>query len=141
MIILKEYKVDDWKKVDDAIEPFVSKVPIKDFLEMSQRGIAVTGTRNGKILACGGIAYFSDKEGIAWLKASRKCFGHPIEWARAIKETFKLMKESVGDLNISLYILSDFCKGEKLARLIGMKKTDETEEFKGNIYSKYMAVT
>lgn len=138
MITLREYEIEDWSKIDDAIEPFIPPVPIEDFLKMTKRGVAITGVEDGEIMACGGIAYTNDKDGTVWLKVSRKCAGYG--WARTIRETFGLMKESVGDLRISTYILENFCKGEKLARLIGMKRTDETEEYNGNTYNKYTVV-
>ena len=50
------------------------------------------------------------------------------------------MKDSVEDLKIYTYVIKGFCKGDKLARMIGLKKTDEYEEYNGNIYFKY-AVT
>lgn len=140
MIALKEYKIEDWTKIDNAIEPFIPPMPMKEFLEMSKRGVAVTGVENGEVVACGGIAYISETEGTVWLKMSKKCFEHSYSWARTIKETFGLMKEAVGDLRISTYVLDNFCKGEKLARWIGLKKTDEVEEYNGNIYHKYTAV-
>ena len=61
-------------------------------------------------------------------------------WARAIKDTFRIMTESVGNIKMYTYILKDFCQGEKLARLINMKQTEESVEHNGNIYNKYMVV-
>jgi len=139
MIALRKYKIEDWSEIRDAAEPFMPPMPAKDFFEMSKRGIAVTATENGHTMACGGIIY-ADDEGIVWLKMSEKCFEHSYRWARTVKETFGLMKEAVGDLRISTYILDNFCKGEKMARWIGLKRTDETGEYNGNAYHKYTAV-
>ena len=111
-----------------------------EFLEMTTRGVAVTGLEDGEVMAVGGIAYMSDTEGTIWLKISKKC-DKSFRWARAIRETVQLMKEAVGDLKISTYVLSDFCKGEKLVRMIGLGKTDEMEQHDGNTYYKYTAVT
>lgn len=140
MIILREYKVEDWSKIDDAIEPFMTLKPVKDFSEMVKRGLVITGVEDGHIMACGGVSYTSECEGVVWVKISRKCLRQPLGWARTIHETFRLMKEAVGDLQISTYIVNNFCKGEKLARLIGLKRTDETEEYNGHIYNKYSMV-
>ena len=140
MITLRKYNIDDWKKIDDAVEPFMFREPLDDFNKVVQRGVAATAIENDSIMACGGITYMNEKEGIVWIKVSRKCLNHPLEWARVIRETFNLMAKSVGSLSISTYILDNFCKGEKLARLIGLKRTDETGECNSNTYNKYTAV-
>ena len=137
MITLREYNTEDLVEIDDAVEPFLPKMPMKEFTELTQRGIAITGVEDGDVRACGGIAYFNDNDGVAWLRLSKKCLHHSLQWSRAIRETFKVMRESVGDLVVSTYILKNFCRGQRVARLIGMKKTDESEEFQGNTYIKY----
>ena len=141
MIIFREYDIDDWSKIDDAVEPFMPLELTKDFLfEISKRGLSITSVEDGNIMACGGITYVNNKEGTVWVKVSRKCLNDSLKWARVIRETFRLMKEVVGDLEISTYILDSFCKGERLARLIGMKRTTETKEHNGNIYNKYQVI-
>lgn len=141
MITLREYEVEDWGKIGDAVEPFMFHEPLNDFNKVVQRGIAVTAVEDGNIMACGGVAYISHQEGIVWVKVSKKCLRQSFRWARTIRETFRIMIESLGSMTIITYILTDFCKGEKLARLIGMKKTDKTYKFNNNIYNKYMVVT
>ncbi len=140
MIILKEYKPEDWTKISDAVEPFMFLKSLEEFNKKTKRGIAVTATENGEIMACGGITYTSDTEGAVWVKVSRKCFKQSYRWARSIRETFRIMMDSIGSMTVTTYILNDFCKGERLAGLIGMKRTDDTEEFNGNVYNKYMVV-
>ena len=114
--------------------------PTKDFLDFTERGIAVTETVDGNVMACGGITYVNDNEGMVWFKMSKKCLGHRYRWARSILETFKIMMDSIGDMKISTYVLRDFCKGERVARMIGLEKTDETEEYNGNIYHRYTVI-
>ncbi len=138
MITLNEYTNGDWDKITDSVEPFT--VLGKDFNEIVARGIAVTAVEDGKVMACGGVTFMTDKEATVWVKLSKDCSKRYIMWARTIKETFRLMTESVGDVEVCTYILDKFCKGEKLAKLINMKKTDETAENNGNIYNKYSVV-
>lgn len=138
MITLKEFEIKDWSEIKDAVEPFVPLEPTKDFLEISDRSIAVTAIENNNVMACGGITYLNNKEGITWMKISKKCKGY--YWARTIREAFSLMREAVGNLVISTYILRDFCKGDKLAKLIGLKRTIETKQHNGNTYYKYMVI-
>jgi len=140
MIILKKYEIEDWVKIDDAVEPLVYMESSDDFNEVVQRGIAVTAIEDGVVMSCGGIAYVNEKEGIVWVRVSRKCLRQSFRWARTILEAFRIMTDSIGDLHISTYVLGDFPKGDKLARMIGLYKTGETERYKRNTYYKYTAV-
>lgn len=135
MIVFRKYKIEDWARIKDAVEPFS---PV-DILEATARGVSITAIENNKILACGGISYIGSDTGVAWLKMSKKCLTKPLLWGRAIREIFRIMEDSV-NLKIHTYILKDFCRGEKIAKLIGLRKTDESEEYNGNTYYRYAAV-
>lgn len=139
MIILKKYEVEDWLKIDDAVEPLMY-MESSEFNKVVRQGIAVTAVEDGIVMSCGGIAYVNEKEGMVWVKVSKKCFRQSFRWARTILEAFRIMMDAIGDLHISTYVLSDFPKGDKLARMIGLYKTGETEEYKSNTYYKYTAV-
>ena len=141
MIILRDFEIKDWSDIDDAVEPMMPLVPTESFLEMARsRGISVTAVEDGKVMACGGIMYINNDEGMVWTKISKKCLGRSFRWARIIKETFQIMMDSVGDVQISTYILDNFCKGEKVARLIGLKLTEEAHVYNGNTYHIFKAV-
>ena len=137
MITFEEFKKEDWWKITDVVEPFPIDVP----LDILFRGISMTALDDGRIMACGGIVLMSETEGTIWCKVSKKCLENSFSWARTMKEAFGLMIDNVGDVKISTYILQGFCRGEKLARLIGLRKSDETEIHNGNTYHKYTAVT
>lgn len=139
MIILKEYKTEDWSKIDDAVEPFMFHND--EFDQMAKRGVAVTAVENGNVMVCGGVALVNEDKGIVWVKVSRKCLSQPIKYARGIKEVFKYMTDSLGSMTIVTYILENFCKGERVAKLIGMKKVDKTYKFRGQVYNKFMVAT
>ncbi len=133
-MILRLYKDSDWSEIKDAVEPFSPLLPNDSF---SDRSVAVTAIEDDKIMACGGITFISDTEGLVWVKVSKKCRRAAYKWARAIRETFTVMLDSIGDIEISTYVVKDFCKGDKLARMIGLKNTGKFQEYKGNIYYKY----
>lgn len=138
MISIGEYHDGDWSRIEDAMEPFT---PMYDgqFDEIARHGIAVTAVDDNKAMAVGGVTFVNEKEGMVWVKISKKCLKRPVMWARAIKETFGIMANTAG-VRIYTYILNDFCKGEKLARLIGMKRTGEKMAHNGNIYNRYVVV-
>lgn len=134
MIKLKLYKDSDWSEIKDAVEPFSPLLPNGSF---SEHSLAVTGIEDGEIMACGGITFISDTEGLVWVKVSKKCNKEAYRWARTIRETFTAMMDSIKDIEISTYVIKDFCKGDKLARMIGLKNTGKYQEYKGNKYYKY----
>lgn len=140
-MIARLYKDSDWVAITDAVEPFSLLLPNDSFSDISQRSVAVTGVEDGKIMACGGITFISDTEGLVWVKVSTKCRKAAYMWARSIRETFFVMLDSIGDIKISTYVLKDFCKGDKLAKMIGLKNTGKFQEYKGNIYYKYTVAT
>ena len=138
---LRKYKDEDWAMIKDAVEPFSPLLPDDSFLHIADRSVAVTGTERNEVMACGGITFTSDNTGIVWVKVSKKCRRAAYAWARTIRETFNAMMDSIEDLEVSTYVVNGFCKGDKLARMIGLKKTDKSEEYNGQIYYKYTAVT
>jgi len=140
MITLRKYETKDWLRIDDAVEPFMFMESFDEFNKAVQQGIAVTAIEDGNVMSCGGIAYINEQEGIVWVKVSKKCLRQPFRWARTILESFRIMMDSIGDLHISTYILSGFDRGDKLARMIGLYKTGETEMHKCNTYYRYTAV-
>lgn len=137
---IREYKTGDWSGVEDAVEPFVPIVNDGEFDVIASHGIAVTATDGDKVMAVGGVTLQNDKEGMVWVKISQQCAKRPVMWARVIEEVFGLMVSSVNEVEVYTYILNGFCKGEKLAKLIKMHKTDQSVEHNGNIYNKYMVV-
>lgn len=140
MILLKEYDINDWIEIDDAVEPFSPPRPPENFAEMTKNSIAVTGIEDGNVMACGGITYTSSDEAVIWVKVSRKCLKHPYKWAKSIRDAFKIIRESIGDIKLYTYVLDNFCKGEKMARLIGLIKSDQMEKYKGRTYYKWQTL-
>ena len=136
MILFKEFKTEDWSKITDAVEPFAYVETVETLL----KGISTTAVEDGEVMACGGIVLESKTEGTIWCKVSKKCLENSFSWARTMKEAFVLMMDTLGDVEISTYILKGFCRGDKLARLIGLKKTDETKIHNGNTYYNYTEV-
>jgi len=135
MIILRKYQPDDIAKIEDAVEPFTAEGTFR-----ADNSLAITGVEDGHVMACGGLQLVKEGEGVVWVRLSKKCLTKPYRWARTIKETYRLMTESVGHITVTTYILSDFCKGDKLARWIGLKETGDTEVYLGRTYNKYTGV-
>ena len=109
--------------------------------EYSKRSLALTVFDDDVVMVCGGVVCVNDTDGIIWVTVSAKCRRQPYRWARTIREFFGIIMRALGSMTVITYILADYCKGEKLARSIGMSKSGEVYEFNGNIYNKYMVIT
>jgi len=139
MITLRKYEDEDWEKITDATEPLAPLDMPDDFKNISERSVAVTGEENGKVMACGGITFVGNDEGVVWVKVSDKCKKKAYTWSRTIIESFRLMKDSIKGMKITAYVKKDFCKGIKLAELIGLENTG-TAEHDGRLYYTYSTV-
>jgi hypothetical protein len=135
-MILVEFKESHWSEIADPIEPFSPDMQTEDFFKMVKNGVSITGMEDGKVMACGGVSFIDDENGMAWLKASQTCLLKPLKWARRFKDVFRVMREAM-DVEVATYVLSGFCQGDRVARLIGMKSTGEETEQNGNTYIKY----
>jgi hypothetical protein len=133
MIETRPFRDEDYEAIQDAVEPFAGT---KDVVGIKDRGVSITAT-DGDVMACGGILYTSDTEGLAWMKISKGCKHNAFTWARTIREVFSLMVKAT-ELNVFTYVIDGFEEGDRLARAIGLSKTDEKEEHNGKIYYKYM---
>ncbi len=141
MILFREFKTEDWWKIEDVVEPFaLNKLLFQDFCNTIKNGVSATITEDEEVMVCGGIVLESETEGAIWCRVSKKCSVKSFRWVRTMKEALSLMMDSLGVLKISTYILDGFCKGDKLARLIGLKKSNEIETYNGNTYYKYITV-
>ena len=130
-----EFKPEDFDSITDPIEPFCS---VEGDSVMASKGVALTAV-DGDAMACAGILYTSDTEGMIWMKISSKCRANAFRWARTIREGFKFMVKSCG-VDVYTYILDGFRDGERLAKSLGLNKTEETKEHNGNTYYKYVVV-
>jgi hypothetical protein len=139
MIAVELFKQQDWHDVESFTEPFLREVQDDKFFEELGNGVALTAKKNGKVMACGGIMYAPDGEGVTWLKASRECLKSPVTWTRTFRDGFRMM-QGVMDVKAVCYVLKGFCEGGRVARLIGMKTTGEEVEQNGKTFIKYMAV-
>lgn len=139
MIKVRIYEKGDWNKVKGSVEPFMPIYTSSEFDVIASRGVAVTATEEGEAIACGGVT-FMGASGFVWLKMNNSKVRKPIETALLMRDIFKLMVESVGDVEVSTYILDGFRKGERLARFIGMEKNCEFVTFRNRIYNKYTVV-
>jgi len=141
MIELKKYTDEDWIAIKDAVEPFAPLELPEEFVGIANRSLAVTGLEDGEVMACGGITFLSNDEGVVWCKVSEKCRKNAYGWARTIIDSFRIMMESVENLKVVAYVTKDFCRGMKLARTIGLKDTGELLEYNGKTYHTYSTVT
>jgi len=132
VIFFRQFKLQDWIDID-AVEPFCPRFPTDEFSKAVKNGFAVTAVRDDKIMACGGLVFAA--EPVVWLKVAKNCYS--LALAKAIIDTAKIIREIV-DAPIYTYILEDFKKSERLAKIIGFEKTSERFEYENRFYRKYV---
>jgi len=134
VILYRPFELQDWIDIK-AVEPFCPDFPTDNFLNAVKNGAAVTAVQDDKIIACGGIVFLDDT--FLWLKVAKGY--QSIELAKVIIETAEFLIQTV-KTPIYTYVLKNFKKGEKLAKLVGFKKTNETKEYNHHTYMKYVVL-
>lgn len=129
-----------FKKSDlDALDPVESLAQDEGFTPefvqaIEDSGLAVTGTRNGRIIGCGGVHPSSDEQGELWLRLSRSCLRHRLETLRWLREGLKLVEELYPFKQLNAIIRCDFKSSIKLVKFLGFKLT-QTKTHEGKRWS------
>jgi len=127
LIYVRPFKKEDLLAFN-PIEP-MAKAEIKD-MELAQAiedsELAVTGVRDGKPIACGGVHPTSqDGLGELWLRLSEDCLSHKIETLRFIKEGLKIIEETYPFEQFTAPIRSCFERSYKMIEYLGFKRVEE----------------
>jgi hypothetical protein len=86
-------------------------------------------------IGCGGIAPIEDKWEI-WVSLPKKTRVKPFTVARAVYDSFQIMRRSVKEEIIS-HVVDGFKKGEKMVKFLGFRKNGNQLENDGIIYNEY----
>ena len=130
-----KFEREDWFEITDPVEVMSDDVVENmgdKFFEYVDNGVAVTVREEGQVTTCGGIAMFDDKCGGIWIKVSKKATERPFRLIEAIKDSFDVLRNTLGDVTIIAHVRDGFTKGEKMARFFGFQKTEEFEEYNGD---------
>ena len=92
-IYIRAMKVSDL----DAFEPIeegISRFSPEMAQAIEDLGLSVTGTRDGKVVGCGGVHPIDKEQGEMWLRLSKDCLEHKIEILRCLKDGLKVVEET-----------------------------------------------
>ena len=129
MIRVETFKESDWYEITDPVEIMSDDTVAKmggDFFEAIKNGVAVTVREDGKVLSCGGVA-FHDDIGMLWIKVSKEATEKPMLLVECIGDSFKIIRESIGDMEIVAHVRKGFRKGQRMAKFFDFKRTDKYE--------------
>ena len=140
-IYTREFKVSDYEAFT-PIEPLgESEIHDMKFAQaIEDSGLAVTGTRNGEIVGCGGVHPIEneDEVGEMWLRLSADCQLFPMDTLRWLKDGLKIIEEVFPFKQLNATISCGFKKSIKMIEYLGFKRVEliTTDEQKWAVYSK-----
>lgn len=109
---LYEFEPVEPIEVDELKEPETAKA-------IEDSNLAVTGIRNGRVYACGGVHPLGDEQGEIWLRLSKDAIEHPIDTYRWIKSGLKIIEETFGLRQLNAVIKCSYEKSRRLAEHLG----------------------
>lgn len=130
MIEIREYKEGDYESIVQCKEG-VGFMDMKDVLPSS---ILATLTDNKIPIVVGGITLLDRPTAWARVQDGIK-LKHTV--VRIIKESIRIIAKESGIDEYVSYIKDGFIQGDRLASAIGMKETEEKQEYYGNTYKVY----
>jgi hypothetical protein len=86
--------------------------------------LAVTGYRDGKIVACGGAHPINDEQGELWLRASEECLKHPVEAVRWFKAALEIVEDTFPFKQLNAIVNCSYKRGAKLVEMLGFSPTE-----------------
>lgn len=126
----RDFQISDLNSIE-PIEPYMEIV--EDWDKVKDNAIGITAVEDGVPIACGGVIV--GEEARFWVRSSG---AKPFALFRIIQEAKSILMDSLGDMVYSALILSGFGRGEKLARILGFRKTDKTVEYNNKTYYRYV---
>ncbi len=138
-IYIRPFRVGDLSAFI-PIEPLDS-AEIKD-IELAQAiedsGLAVTGTKDGKVIGCGGCHPVDDFHGELWLRLSADCLNYKIATMRWLKSGLGIIEETFPFKQLNASIKECFEVSARMVEYLGfgLTETKTLDNTKYLIYSK-----
>ena len=129
MIYIRPFKKEDLLAFN-PIEP-MAKAEIKD-MEFAQAiedsELAVTGIRDSKIVACGGVHPTNNSEyGELWIRLNHDCKNHKIETMQCLRDGLKIIEEISPFKYLGASIRNSFRKSAPFLESFGYVKIEEVD--------------
>ena len=141
MITFRPFRKEDWYAIENPVE--ITSTAIidlrgDDFFEAIKNGVNVTAIENDAVIVVGGITFYGDNKGEAWIKIAKSAAQKPRKLLSGIRAGFGILIDSTQGVGVTSHVLEGFCKGDKLAAFLGFKKTDDFIEYKDIRYNTYI---
>jgi hypothetical protein len=137
MILIRAFKVEDYETIDQ-IESIDGPVSPELAQAIEDSSLAITGIKDGRAVACGGVHPVDDFHGEMWLRVGKECVDFPVETMRWIKEAFQIIEETYTFKQLNATIKCGFEKSIKMIEYLGFTLTEykEVDGEQWAIYSK-----
>lgn len=129
-----------WREED--LRTYGTGSEISEALKNHDGGECFTGVYNGQIVVIGGIVPRTNKTAYAFTIFSEHADNHKIITAKAVRQMFKSIVESIGIHRIVTYNRLGAENHNKWCEWLGFKKECEVEKFddEGNTYTQYALI-
>ncbi len=115
----------------ELMEPIAGK-----FKWLIEGSMSLAAYEDGAFIGCAGLAPTEEDKWEVWVSLPKKTTVKPFTVARAVYDSFQVMKKSVKEEIIS-HVIDGFKKGEKMVRFLGFRKNGKQIENDGIIYNEY----
>lgn len=129
MIHVEQIDTEKLKDIEMS-EPVGAK-----FEWLVEGSMSLAAYEDGVFIGCAGLAPIEDKWEV-WISLPKKTKVKPFAAARAVYDSFQVMRKSVKEEIIS-HVIDGFKKGEKMVRFLGFQKNGKQIENDGIIYNEY----
>lgn len=131
---LRLYKKGDYDAIEDSTEPLGR--PADESL-IEEYSVSLTIDDEGVPVACGGIIYDTETDGIVWVKISNKMTRKTLVLVKVLRNGLDILIDSFGFKKITARVREDFCAGHRFIRHFGFKPTTETFKILSDTYRIY----
>ena len=131
---LRLYQKGDFDAITDCTEPIGRPTDENLILEYS---VSLTVEDDGVPVACGGVIYDTETDGIVWLRLSNNMAHKTISLVRLLRNGLAILVDSFGFDRITARVKEDFGEGHRFARRFGFTPTKETFKIFSDTYRIY----
>jgi len=131
LIELRICEDGDWESIADPVEMGLPEQNV------FQDSVGLTAIVDGEIRVVGGIWLVDEDTGYLWMKISKQISKHPKQLMRVLREGLAILDDSFGVPHILTYVDENFVQGDRLCRLMGLERTEESKEHENKRYFVY----
>lgn len=122
-IYIRPFKKEDFEMFI-PIEPLEGSIKTELVQAIEDSGLAVSGIKDGKVIASAGVHPANSEQGELWLRVSKGCSKYPVEVYRFLKRGLKIIEETYPFRQLYAVVNVNFERGIRLIERFGYKPVE-----------------